>query len=176
MREPDIIVFDAAFAFVPSTDTSYPAVVVVEFKRPMRNDYDDDKKNPFVQVFGYVNDLRSKKAKTPKGRIIEIRDTTPFYCYIVCDSCSTLEKQARIANLIQTPDGKGFFGFNPNYNAYIEVISYDKMVEDANKRNAVLFDKLGLPSRVSLKDTTAMPVTASEEGDHRPQQDHGGLR
>jgi len=33
----------------------------------------------------------------------------------------------------------------PPYNAYIEIISYDKLLEDANKRNQVLFDKLNLP-------------------------------
>jgi hypothetical protein len=126
-KEPDIIVFDTACAFVPAPDNDYPAVVIVEFKRPMRNDYKADE-NPFAQVLGYINELRTKKAKTPTGRLITIDERTPFYCYIVCDTCATLENQARIANLYQTPDREGFFGFNPNYNAYIEVISYDKMV------------------------------------------------
>ena len=135
--------------------------MIVEFKRPMRNDFDEEE-NPFVQVLEYITDLRSKKAKTPKGRIIVINDQTPFYCYIVCDSCSTLEKQARVSNLLQTPDGGGFFGFNPNYNAYIEVISYDKMVSDAKKRNAVLFDKLGLLSQINLNDAAAVPAATQE--------------
>jgi len=34
------------------------------------------------------------------------------------------------------------------------------MVTDAKKRNAVLFDKLGLPSRINLKDANALPATA----------------
>jgi anti-sigma regulatory factor (Ser/Thr protein kinase) len=39
----------------------------------------------------------------------------------------------------------GYFGYIPPYNAYIEIISYDKLLEDAKKRNRVLFDKLNLP-------------------------------
>jgi len=48
------------------------------------------------------------------------------------------------------------------YNAYFEVISYTKIWTDAKKRNAVLFDKLGLPSRINLKETTAAPANAQE--------------
>ena len=65
-------------AFVPAIDPPYPAVVIVEFKRPMRNDFDANE-NPFVQVLGYISDLRSKKARTPRGAI-EVKDQTPFYC------------------------------------------------------------------------------------------------
>jgi hypothetical protein len=73
-----------------------------------------------------------------------------------------LEQHAKDFELLETPDGQGFFGFKRHYNAYFEVISYTKMVTDAKKRNAVLFDKLGLPSRINLKDATALPATAPE--------------
>jgi hypothetical protein len=46
--------------------------------------------------------------------------------------------------LTQTPDSLGFFGYSNNYGTYIEIISFDKLVSDAKKRNAVLFEKLGL--------------------------------
>ena len=29
-------------------------------------------------------------------------------------------------------------------NGYIEILSYDKLIKDANRRNRILFDKLGL--------------------------------
>lgn len=73
----------------------------------------------------------------------------PFYCYIVCDPTETLVKQAKDFELEQTPDGLGFFGFKRHYHAYFEVISYTKMLTDAKKRNAVLFNTLGLPSQIS---------------------------
>jgi hypothetical protein len=35
--------------------------------------------------------------------------------------------------------------FNKNFKAYIEMISYTKLVQDAKKRNRILFEKLDLP-------------------------------
>ena len=46
--------------------------------------------------------------------------------------------------LTKAPDGMGYFGFNKNLNTYIEFISFDKLLNDAEQRNRVLFKKLGL--------------------------------
>ena len=46
---------------------------------------------------------------------------------------------------IRTPDNLGYFGYNPSLSAYVEVISYTKLLRDAKKRNKILFDKLNLP-------------------------------
>jgi len=160
-KEPDIIVYDVACAFVPSPDPPYPAVVIIEFKKPMRDNYNADK-NPLIQVREYITEIQTKKARTPDGRDIPIDNNTSFYCYIVCDIGPTLVQQAKDFELLETPDGQGFFGFKRHYNAYFEIISYTKMEMDAKKRNAVLFDKLALPSRINLKDTAAAPVTAPQ--------------
>jgi len=47
--------------------------------------------------------------------------------------------------MIETPDGRGVFYVYESHRAYIEVISYDKLLDDARKRNRILFDKLQLP-------------------------------
>jgi len=153
-KEPDILVFDHACAFVPSSEPPFPAITLVEFKRPMRDDYNETD-NPFVQVRKYVELIRANKARTPDGREIPIPDSLPFYCYIVCDLGTTLETWARDFELEKTPDGQGFFGFKRAYNAFFEVISYSKMVSDAQKRNAIFFEKLNLPSRVSVATAAA---------------------
>jgi len=157
-KEPDILVFDHACAFVPSPEPPFPAITLVEFKRPMRDDYSETE-NPFVQVRKYIELIRANRAKTPDGREIPIPASLPFYCYIVCDLGTTLETWARDFELEKTPDGQGFFGFKRAYNAYFEVISYSKMISDAQKRNAIFFNKLNLPSRVSV----AAPATQSTE-------------
>ena len=46
------------------------------------------------------------------------------------------------------PDSLGYFDFNETYNAYFEILSYDKILNDARKRNRVLFDKLGLKNEL----------------------------
>lgn len=146
-KEPDIIVFDKACAFAPSTEPPFQAVVIIEFKRAMRDDYTGED-NPFTQVLEYIKDIRDGKARTPDGRDVPVQKDVPFYCYIVCDLNQKLEEQAYHYELTKTPDSMGFFGYKRQYNAYIEVMSYTKMVTDAKRRNAVLFDKLGLPSRI----------------------------
>jgi len=53
---------------------------------------------------------------------------------------------AKFAGLTQTPDSDGYFGYSANYGVYLEIISFNKLVDDAKKRNAVPFEKLGLGS------------------------------
>lgn len=59
---------------------------------------------------------------------------------------STMIKRCKNFSLTMTADGMGFFGYNPNYKAYIEVISFNQLVKAAKERNRAFFDKLGLPS------------------------------
>jgi hypothetical protein len=40
----------------------------------------------------------------------------------------------------------GFFTYKASYKAYVEVISYDRLVNAAKERNKAFFDKLGLPT------------------------------
>jgi hypothetical protein len=47
----------------------------------------------------------------------------------------------------RTPDNLGYYGFNPTLNAYYEVISYRKLLADAQKRNRILFEKLNIPTK-----------------------------
>ena len=147
-KEPDILIFDKACAFTTNGDLPYSAITVIEFKRPMRNDYKPDD-NPFVQVRQYITDIREGKARTPDGRDIPVGKDVPFYCYIVCDITPTLEQHAFDFELEKTPDGLGFFGYKKQYKAYVEVISYTKMLTDAKKRNAAFFERLALPTRIS---------------------------
>jgi hypothetical protein len=51
-----------------------------------------------------------------------------------------------LLGLRPTHDFTGYFGFNPNYRAYVEVISFDRLVNAAKERNKAFFDKLGLPT------------------------------
>jgi hypothetical protein len=96
--------------------------------------------------FIYVREKIQGGTVTNKaGRPIPVNSNTPFYCYIICDITEKIKRHARVASLTPMPSGTGYFGYIPPYNAYIEIISYDKLLEDAKKRNQVLFDKLNLP-------------------------------
>ncbi len=143
-KEPDILVFDKTFVFSEARDVPFSSITIVEFKKPQRNDYSETE-NPFTQVAKYIDDIRAGKARTVSGRPIPIPQNLPFYCYIVCDITPNLKEWARHFELQDTPDSLGFFGYKRAFNAYFEVISYSKLVADAEKRNKVFFQKLGLP-------------------------------
>ncbi len=154
LTRPDIFVvndFDSRLfdrTHVLAEGTAYPlnSFVVVEFKRPNHMDYGDD--NPITQVYEQIEKIRDSKFKDKRGRYIQLSQrNVPAYAFIVCDIASAeLKRFARSAMLQPSPDGQGFFGYNtaPEINAYVEIISYDKLIEDAKKRNRVLFDRMGL--------------------------------
>jgi len=155
-KEPDIIVYntyDKACAFVDSDNSEYSSIVIIELKQPMRADYSND--DPFKQTREYIQDINNGKAKTLDGRPISIIGNIPYYCYIICDINDKIKTMATDFELTETPDGEGFFGYKRGYNAYYEVISYNKMLRDAQKRNAVFFEKLGLSSMVKQVVLTA---------------------
>ncbi|TKB72961.1 MAG: hypothetical protein E8D46_10815 [Nitrospira sp.] len=144
-KEPDILIFDKAIAFTETSELPFTSITIVEFKRPLRDDY-SEKENPFVQVYKYIEEIRAGKAKSITGRPIPIQNNMPFYCYIICDLTPRLKEWARNFNLKPTPDGLGFFGYNENYGAYCEVVSYSKLIADAQKRNQAFFRKIGFPA------------------------------
>ena len=47
-------------------------------------------------------------------------------------------------NFSQMSDKVGYYCFNDKMNSYIEILPYNKIINDANKRNRILFEKLGI--------------------------------
>jgi len=144
LERPDIIIFNEPFAFAEDTPPPFSSVVIIEFKRPVRKNYSEED-DPVLQIYGYVRKIKGNKVNDIKGRPINIADNTPFYSYIICDPTTKIKEIAENNNFILAPDNLGYFGYNQNLKTYIEIISYDKLISDARKRNQILFDKLFLP-------------------------------
>ena len=145
-KRADIMIFNKTLAFTED-QSPYQSIVIIEFKRPQRNDYTDNE-NPVTQVLGYMDMILDNKAKDKDGRPIIIGKATRFYVYIICDITPKIEKIAKDFSATKAPDDMGYFWFNNPYNAYMEIISFDKVLNDSKKRNRVLFEKLGLPDKV----------------------------
>jgi hypothetical protein len=139
---PDLNFFyDSCVAWRESANTN--TVVLVEFKRPMRNNYSDGD-DPVQQVLKYVEELQDEDAVDMKGRpLMGINKSTNFHCYIVADITPKLRDQMR-GRFEITPDGHGYFGYSRNPTAWIEVVPYGKVMSNARMRNAIFFQKLGL--------------------------------
>lgn len=122
------------------TDT----VVIVEFKRPMREEYNKGK-DPVQQVLSYVKRLKETSGEVDiRGRAIRgIRPSTSFHCYVVADITPQLEERI-IGRFEKTPDGEGYFGYTTNPAAFVEIVPFGKVMQDARLRNAIFFQKLGI--------------------------------
>lgn len=145
-QRPDIIAFDHPVAFRSENDASNP-VTIFEFKRPGRDDFANpsSKEDPVDQVIRYVNALRADEYTTPKGREINIGTNTPFYGYVVCDLSAKVKKWLHDEKDFKPmPDGLGYFSWKGNINLYIEVLSWSKLLKDAEIRNRAFFHKLGI--------------------------------
>jgi anti-sigma regulatory factor (Ser/Thr protein kinase) len=143
---PDLIVYDRLVAFRGDNRADNP-VTIFEFKRPQRDDFVNPSAidNPIDQIIRYVNMIRDGEFKTPKGRDILIGENTPFYGYAVCDLTEKVKRWLHYQkNFKPMPDRRGWFQWYESINLYIEVLSWDKVLSDANMRNEIFFSKLGI--------------------------------
>lgn len=122
-------------------------ITIFEFKRPGRDDFADPSsdEDPIAQIVRYANRLRDKKFKTPPGRPMEVNENTPFYGYVVCETTPKVEEWLeREKSFTPMPDRKGWFAYLPGPKMYVEVLSWDKVLNDAVLRNKIFFHKLGM--------------------------------
>ena len=123
------------------------SITVVEIKRPMRNDArEGEEKNPIEQALKYLDRIRKGQVQTASGRLIPNSRDIPGFCYIICDLTPTVVERCRMFDLTPTHDHMGYFGYSKSYSAFIEVVSYNRLIQSTKERNKAFFDKLGLPS------------------------------
>jgi len=146
--EPDLLALKVEGPLLVAEGESLPlaSIVVVEIKRPMRDDAaPGPEKDPLAQALRYLDRVREGQVKTVKGRPIPRSEHIPGFCYVISDLTRTVHERCKQSSLRPTQDGLGYFGYNDNYKAYIEVMSFDRLLNMANQRNRAFFDRLGLP-------------------------------
>lgn len=140
---PDLMLLDNSVALLESKNDgmAYDTVVLFELKRPMRGDLMVD--NPVDQITKYMTKIQTNKVTDKNGRIIHVDKHTQFYLYVVCDTLDNYKAELKnVYRFDETIDGLGMFRMGDNQ--YIEILTYDKIINDAKKRNRILFDKLGI--------------------------------
>ncbi|WP_333630008.1 hypothetical protein [Agrobacterium cavarae] len=138
---PDVLLFAGRSAYHrPGTDQP---VVIVEFKKPVRNDYDEEE-NPFVQIYGYIEDLQNGRILDKNGgQIQEVTPNTPFFCYIIADFTPNMRRWIKLAQInVPLPGGGGFYGYNADYRCFVQALSYKYVLKDARLRNEAFFKQL----------------------------------
>ncbi|HNY05929.1 MAG TPA: hypothetical protein PK500_01190 [Candidatus Egerieousia sp.] len=150
IKEPDVLalnVYDNPLLVSERQTMPLASITILELKRPMRNDAaEGEDKDPIEQTLGYLNKVREGKMKTALGRQIPNSSDIPGFCYILCDLTPSMVERCKMKGFTQTYDKLAYFGFNAPYGAYVEVISFDRLLQGAKERNKAFFDKLGLPT------------------------------
>lgn len=146
-KRPDLLVenniYDNPLLVSEKDNPPFASLRIVEFKRPMRDDMEMNS-NPVDQCIDYVEKIRKGSSLTKSGRPINIADSIPAYCYVICDLTPSMHKICLNHDFKKTYDNLGYFGYKSGLNIYFEVISFDQLLNSANERNASFFDKLGI--------------------------------
>lgn len=143
-KEPDIfaLFYDNPVGVAEPDNLLGGGIIIIEFKRPGKNDYGKDPADQIIQRFREISD----------GGVLDIdgRPINPanlrYTGYLIADLTPTLHNQV-YGRYHKTADNEGYFFNLAAGNGFIEIISYDKLVKDAERRNGILFDKLGLHKR-----------------------------
>lgn len=146
-KEPDLALFYEEGKFYRNGENIITSpIAIVEFKRPKRTNYPDTE-NPIMQALRYAQKILNGKYEMPDGieKIDVDANRTPVYVYIICDLADKIHEFARMTgSLTMAPDHEGYFGYLKDFNAYVEIKSYKKVIADAKMRNQIFFNKLGL--------------------------------
>ena len=142
--EPDLLIFNQKKSFRAGENDFSNPLTIFEFKRPKRENYTQNE-DPVLQIANYLEEIREGKFDTPEGLDkIKVNDSTPVYGYIICDLTKKIHSFAKQYQLTISADKEGYFGYHTGFKMYIEIISFRKMLKDANLRNKIFFKKLGI--------------------------------
>ncbi|MCU4173951.1 hypothetical protein [Carboxylicivirga sp. N1Y90] len=144
-KEPDLLIYDFPWAYSDDPN-NINSIVLFEFKRPGRDMNTSEDKKLDHQLEGYFEKLLESKAKSSKGKFLNIENNTPKFGYIICDLHKDLVEYNITRNYFKlTPYGT-LYKINPELNLYFEVMSYETMIEFAEKRHDAFFRALGIDS------------------------------
>ena len=93
----------------------------------------------FSQSFcGAIKNFMENKDDPRRSIVIKKEKPTGF---------DKIKEFAKKATLKPTPDNMGYFGYNSEYNCYIEVISFDKILADAKNEIGFYSKNWGLNNK-----------------------------
>ncbi len=144
-KRPDVTIFNTPLVY--TDDLQYKnSITIIEFKKPGLNNFSEDY-NPHREIIRNIKEIICGNATDQRGRKIKINGSTRFYGYIVTDITSKIEAELiDVMGYQRSPDGEGFFKYHHIDNCIVslEIVTYEKMFNDAKKKNEIFFRILGL--------------------------------
>lgn len=134
---PDLLFFSEY-----DPDDNLDSVTLIELKRP---EVDTSKKEetPHEQVMRYVKQLRNRELDID-GKTINTTEKTRFYCYILLDLNKKNEEIFIDSGYTPLREHKGYIYYHATYKMHVTVLDYRELKRDAERRNRIFFEKLGI--------------------------------
>jgi hypothetical protein len=143
---PDICVYSRGVAIERGEDDlDCRTVTIIEFKRPGRNVY-GSKDDPILQIKGYAENISKSTVRDKDGQVIQVSEGTRYFGYVIVDPADKIEEFAGNHDMRPLPNGWGWLKEwqNTKPRIVIEVLSFDKVLKMAERRNRALFNLLNL--------------------------------
>lgn len=174
---PDLFLWDLAHG-LGSTDPDHPdavdvseplrTVMVVEFKKPGRRNYNGPKDQIEQQITRYLAQMQGEEIESFGRTRIRIAKDCVFYCYVVADIVGDLVLQ--LSGWETTSNGQGRIRqLKGDYRGQIEVVQWQDLVNDAWMRNHATLHAAGL-SRKRLTSLQSKPDSAENSDDDFEQE------
>ncbi len=138
----DLVIYDRIHGLGAEGEDPLRRVMLVEFKKPGRRDY-DDRYSPQNQISEYITRLQNGDIEDYRNQRVRIADDCIFYCYVVADIVGKLEIHTN--GWRTTSDGRGRIqDLNGRFRGVIEIIEWADLIKDARLRNLAFIDAAGL--------------------------------
>ncbi|MBZ3934932.1 ATP-binding protein [Methanimicrococcus blatticola] len=135
-NRPDVIIFSEVNE---NNSNICNSVSIIELKRSQTDDRDI-----VNQLYTYIENIQNCTIKRENGRDIKTTDSTKFFCYALCDPDDKIKQTLKRHKFKEMYNGAGYYLFHEDYNAYMEVLSYDWISVNAKQRLKIYFEKLGI--------------------------------
>ncbi len=141
-ERPDPFIFDRLHGLGYDESDPLRRVMLVEFKKPGRKDYDENY-SPMIQITRYLNELVGGRVESYQQERIRIATDCVFYCYVVADIVGMLDVHTSAWRT--TSNGRGrWIELSGKYRGSIEIIEWRDLISDARARNRGFIQAAGV--------------------------------
>jgi hypothetical protein len=139
---PDLTIFESGFASFHDAAQPTAQMILVELKKPARDNVSRD--DPVGKAIEYVRKIKSGRARTEGGAVIQIDDNALTTVYLLADWTRDFKDYLDRENFDPFPGEDAQYLYRPKDKIMFIALSFERLIETARRRNKIFFKKLGL--------------------------------
>lgn len=142
-ERPDLMIYNPVFGFGELDDSD--CIYLVEFKRPGKENFDDPKYDPILQIVRYAEKIIEKQEyfNIKRNRIQALSRRPRFLGFIVCEINSDYSKKLKYQHQCKVVEERNTYIYsNSELNLYVEINSFDKVIKNNQQRLFLFMEAL----------------------------------